>query len=290
MTERHAVDPVTGVETTGHEWDGLRELNNPLPRWWIWTFYITIIWAIGYWIAMPSWPLIEGHTKGVLGYSSRESVAVRMAEAAESQGAMYEQVLMSSLEEIKQDSDMLEFALAGGRSAFAVNCSQCHGSGAAGSPGYPNLNDDEWLWGGALSEIHYTIRHGIRFGKDDATRVSEMPRFGADGILSPDEIELVAEYVLSLSGVEVGNFDYIRGTELFADNCAACHGDRGDGSKEFGAPSLIDAIWLYGDDKESIVQSIANSRAGVMPGWGNRLDPGTIKQLTVYVHSLGGGE
>jgi cytochrome c oxidase cbb3-type subunit 3 len=290
MAEKIEIDPVTGIETTGHEWDGLKELNNPLPRWWLWTFYITIIWAVGYWILMPAWPLVDGNTRGVLAYSSRERVTERIAEAYAAQGDIRAQLLAASLEEIVADPDLREFALAGGQSAFAVNCSQCHGAGAAGSLGYPNLNDDEWIWGGALADINFTVQHGIRFEHDEATRVSEMPRFGADGILSPEDIDRVAEYVLSLSGNATDLAAAADGATLFAENCAVCHGEDGAGNRELGAPPLNNGIWLYGGDKESVVQSISLSRAGQMPAWSGRLDPVTIKQLTVFVHSLGGGE
>lgn len=290
MAKEREIDPVSGVETTGHEWDGLKELNNPLPRWWLWTFYVTIVWAIGYWILMPAWPLIDGNTRGLLGFSSRERVAESLAAAADAQGDLRTRFMAASLEEIVADPDLREFALAGGQSVFSVNCSQCHGSGAAGAVGYPNLNDDEWIWGGTLADINFTIQHGARSQDDEVTRISEMPRFGADGILDPQQIDQVAEHVLQLSG---GVFDPAAaeaGTALFADNCAACHGASGEGNRELGAPALDNQIWLYGGDKASIVESITTARAGHMPAWGARLDPVALKQLTVFVHSLGGGE
>ena len=290
MAREREIDPISGVETTGHEWDGLKELNNPLPRWWLWTFYVTVIWAIGYWILMPAWPLIDGNTKGLLGYSSRERVAESLIAAADAQGDIRARFMGASLEEIVADPDLREFALAGGQSVFSVNCSQCHGSGAAGGVGYPNLNDDEWLWGGALADINFTIQHGARSPDDDVTRISEMPRFGTDGILDPQQIDQVAEYVLQLSGSEFDPAAAETGAVLFADNCAACHGAAGEGNREFGAPALNNQIWLYGGDKASIVASITAARAGHMPAWGERLDPVALKQLTVFVHSLGGGE
>lgn len=290
MAEKREIDPISGIETTGHEWDGLKELNNPLPRWWLWTFYITIVWAIGYWILMPAWPLVDSYTKGVLAYSSRERVAAGIAEAYEAQGEIRERMLSASLEEIVADPDLREFALAGGQSAFAVNCSQCHGAGAAGSMGYPNLNDDEWIWGGTLADINFTLQHGARFEQDEATRISEMPRFGVDGILSAEDVDRVAEFVLSLAGNATDQMAASEGMAIYAENCAVCHGDNGAGNPELGAPPLNNAIWLFGGDKESIVQSIYFARGGQMPAWSDRLDPVTIKQLTVFVHSLGGGE
>ena len=286
-TER---DPVSGTETTGHVWDGIKELNTPLPRWWIWTFYVTIIWAVGYCIAYPAVPLINSVTNGVLGYSSRAEVAVELTKAKAAQQKYRDKIAKLSLAEIRKDKDLFQFAVAGGRSAYAVNCVQCHGSGAVGSTGYPNLNDDEWLWGGNLEQIAITIAHGIRFDEDEDTRISEMPAFGSDEILTSPQINDTAEYVLSLSGKSTDGIAARNGKTLYAENCAPCHGETGAGNRELGAPSLRDAIWLYGSDKKTIVETISKSRKGVMPAWGQRLDPLTIKQLAVYVHSLGGGE
>jgi cytochrome c oxidase cbb3-type subunit 3 len=286
-TER---DEITGVETTGHEWDGIKELNNPLPRWWLWTFYATIAWALVYTVLYPAWPLIEGATSGVLGYSSRAELAETVDQARAAQGTYLEQIATHSLAEIRNDPTLFDFAVAGGRSAFAVNCVQCHGSGAAGGKGYPNLNDDDWLWGGSLEEIHQTLEHGIRHDADPDTRFSMMPAFGRDGILDKQQINDTAEYVLSLSGRSHEAEAAARGSQVFADQCSACHGPNGGGDRSQGAPSLRDAIWLYGGDKTTIVESITHARRGVMPSWGDKLDETTIKQLAIYVHSLGGGE
>ncbi|MGF1476016.1 MAG: cytochrome-c oxidase, cbb3-type subunit III [Geminicoccaceae bacterium] len=281
-------DEITGTETTGHEWDGIKELNTPLPRWWLWTFYITIVWALVYTIFFPAWPLITSATGGLLGYSSRADVAAAVERAREAQGGYYGQIEEASLEQIVNDEELFQFAVAGGRSAFANNCSQCHGSGAAGFEGYPNLNDDDWLWGGSLEDIHTTLLHGIRYEQNDETRYSEMPAFGRDGILQRDEIIQLADYVRSLSDPSVEVEDGAE--ELYLNNCSACHGEDGGGDRMQGAPALNDAIWLYGGDVESIVETITHSRYGVMPGWSHRLDEATIKQLTVYVHALGVGE
>ena len=287
--ERH-VDEFTGTETTGHEWDGIRELNTPLPRWWLWTFYATVAWAVLYMIAYPAVPLIRSATSGLLGYSSRQSVEADIAAAAEMQAGNLQRIAELPLEEIRADADLQRFAAAGGRSAFLVNCSQCHGSGAAGAPGYPNLNDDEWIWGGSLEAIHATIRNGIRFEADDDTRFSEMPAFGADELLSAEEIAQVAEHVLNLAGLEHDAALAAEGATIYADNCEACHGTDGAGDPEQGAPALNDAIWLYEGSKQFVTAQISRPRHGVMPAWGQRLDPVTIKQLAIYVHGLGGGE
>jgi cytochrome c oxidase cbb3-type subunit 3 len=284
------VDVVTGTETTGHEWDGIKELNTPLPRWWLWTFYATILWALVYVVLYPAWPLVSTATRGVLGYSTRAALEDAVAEAQAAQSVNLERIAAQSVQEIAADPELLRFAVAGGRSAFLVNCVQCHGSGAAGSPGYPNLNDDDWLWGGTLEDIETTITHGSRFAQDSETRLSEMPAFGVLQMLSSQEIAAAAEYVLSLSGPAPDGARLTEGGTIYADNCAACHGETGAGDRTLGAPALNDAIWLYGDDVGSIVAQISKPRHGVMPGWGDRLSPTTIKQLTLFVHSLGGGE
>ncbi|WP_193180243.1 cytochrome-c oxidase, cbb3-type subunit III [Nisaea sediminum] len=282
-------DAVTGVDTTGHEWDGIKELNNPLPRWWLWTFYITIVWSIGYWVVYPAWPLVSSYTEGMFGYSSRQEVMDRIAEAKEAQSAYLGKIESASLDEIRNDGELLNFALAGGRSAFAVNCSQCHGQGAQGFVGYPNLNDDDWIWGGKPEEIMQTINFGIRSAHDD-TRFSQMPAFGTDEILERPQINAVVEYVLKLSGQEHDAALAGTGQEIFVEQCAACHGENGKGMRELGAPNLSDSIWLYGGDRETLRATVTNARYGVMPAWTGRLDEATIKQLAVYVHSLGGGE
>jgi len=289
MSEKH-IDDVSGIETTGHEWDGIRELDNPLPRWWLYILYASIIWSIGYAIFYPAIPLISSYTKGTLGYSSRAEVHDAMAAAKASQAVYLTKLSNASLEEIRTDSELLEFSLAGGKSAFNVNCSQCHGSGAGGAPGYPNLNDDEWLWGGSLDAIYATIRHGARNDQSDDTRLSQMPAFLADGILDRGQISQIAEHVLSLSGQSTDAVAAAAGKELYVENCQACHEEGGIGNAELGAPPLNNDIWLYGGDKKTIEQSIAYSRNGVMPAWGKILDDETVKQLTIYVHSLGGGQ
>ena len=289
MASGKEVDQTSGTETTGHEWDGIKELNTPLPRWWLWTFYACIVWAVGYWLLMPAWPLVSSYTKGFLGHSQRASVAESIAQARQAQSAYVQRIQAASLPEIESDPTLREFALAGGRSAFAVNCSQCHGLGAAGSPGYPNLNDDDWLWGGTLDAIDQTIRFGIRSGRDEA-RVGDMPAFQRDGILDRAQVEDVAAYVLSLSGNVEDAEAVTRGAAVFAEQCVACHQVGGVGSHELGAPNLADGIWLYGGDRATVIRTIAGGRTGVMPAWVGRLDAATIKQLAVYVHTLGGGE
>lgn len=283
-------DTVTGTETTGHEWDGVKELNTPLPKWWVYVFYATIIWSIGYYFVYPAIPWLTGHTKGLIEFTARRDLAKTM-EGVEAARAQWTDKLTSlSVDDIPKNPELFEVAVAGGGAAFAVNCAPCHGSGAQGGKGYPNLSDDAWLWGGTLDAIYTTVQHGIRWTQDDETRVTEMPRFGLDDILTADQINDVAEYVLSLSDRATDPAAVERGQPVFADNCAACHGESGQGMQELGAPRLNDAIWLYGGDKATIVETVTRSRSGVMPAWAGRLDDVTIKQLAVYVHSLGGGE
>ena len=286
--QKRDIDEVTGVATTGHEWDGIKELNKPLPRWWVWTFYATIVWAIGYWIAYPAWPTLASYTRGMLGYSQRAAVADEVKAALASQAQFRDKLAATPLDQIKGDADLLRFALAGGAAAFQANCAPCHGRGAQGFAGYPNLNDDEWLWGGTIADIHKTISFGVRSEQKD-TRASQMPRYGLDKLLDDAQINDVAEYVLSLSGRSGDQEAAGRGQKVFAEQCVACHGIDGKGKQEQGAPNLTDAIWLYGGSKPAIVESIRTGRGGVMPAWAGRLDPVTLKSLAVYVHSLGGG-
>jgi cytochrome c oxidase cbb3-type subunit 3 len=288
-TTKREIDEVTGIETTGHEWDGIKELNKPLPRWWVWTFYATILWSIGYWVVYPAFPTLGGYTKGVLGYSQRTTVADDVKAAQAAQGQFREQLEKTPLDQIRNSPDLLRFAMAGGAAAFQTNCAPCHGRGAQGFAGYPNLNDDKWLWGGTLGEIQRTIASGIRSDHKEA-RTSQMPRYGVDKLLDDQQITDAAEYVLSLSGKSTDTAAAARGQKVYADQCTNCHGTDGKGNKEQGAPSLADGIWLWGGSKTAVVESIRTGRGGMMPAWAGRLDPVTIKSLAVYVHSLGGGK
>jgi cytochrome c oxidase cbb3-type subunit 3 len=290
MAEQTQVDSVTGTPTTGHEWDGIRELNTPLPRWWVWVFYATIVWSFGYWVVYPAWPLASSYTTGLLGYTNRAQVETDLADLKRVRGDKAALLAAAPLADILKDDALRTFAVAQGKAAFGDNCAPCHGSGASGSKGYPNLNDDDWLWGGTLDEILKTISFGARSGHSEAHE-SQMPAFGRDGLLKRDEIATVANYVRSLAGLSTRpGTDLAVGKKLFADNCTVCHGDDARGKQELGAPNLTDAIWLYGTDEATIVDVIANSRASVMPAWAGRLDPATIKALTVYIHSRGGGK
>jgi cytochrome c oxidase cbb3-type subunit 3 len=290
MSNLNEIDEVSGVETTGHSWDGIKELNNPLPRWWLWTFYACILFAIGYTIAYPAWPGIHGATKGWLGWSSRADIRQELAVAAQANADTISKIKTASITDILANEKLRTFAVSAGASTFKVRCAACHGSGAQGGPGYPNLNDNSWLWGGKPDEILQTITHGIRAPDDKQTRVSEMLAFGRDKILDEGQIAAVANYVLQISKQPSDEKLASAGAKVFSDNCAACHGDKGEGKKEFGAPTLNDAIWLYGGDIASIKRQINTPRHGVMPAWGDKLGDVAVKELAAYVHSLGGGE
>lgn len=284
-------DKKQDVETTGHEWDGIQEFNNPLPRWWLWTFYATIIWGIGYTIAYPAWPLVEGATRGVLGYSTRTEVVAEIDRFAEMNAGVKAELAAMDANEIPNNEAVYNYAIQSGRATFATFCSQCHGSGADGiaeGNGYPNLLDDDWLWGGTLDAIVTTVAHGIRNEDDMDARFSEMPAFG-DDYLTDDEITNVVAYVGSLSGMEFSG-DATAGETVYLDNCSACHLEDASGDQMQGAPNLSDAIWLYGSSEEAIEHSVRVGPYGVMPSWTTRLDEAEIKGVAAYVHQLGGGE
>ncbi|WP_299323720.1 cytochrome-c oxidase, cbb3-type subunit III [Parasphingopyxis sp.] len=290
MAEDKRVDEPTGTEFVGHEWDGIEELDTPLPRWWSIIFWATVVWGLAYTVFYPAWPLINSATEGVFGWSSRAALAEDLAEVEAERAPLREAIANIDINELPQNEQLMQTAINGGRSAYVVHCVQCHGSGAAGSEGYPNLNDDDWLWDGTMEGIEYTLIHGIRNPDHLETRISQMPAFGADGILTDRQISDVVSYVRTLSGAEEASAASARGSELYTANCAVCHGPNGGGDQSQGAPNLRDAIWLYGEDRASITDTVANSRYGVMPRWGHRLDPVTIRMLTAYVWNLGGGE
>ena len=289
MATRREVDEATQTETTGHEWDGIKELDTPMPRWWLWTFYATIVWGVLYTIFMPAWPLVTRATPGLLGYSSRQNVAAEIAAAREANAALDARLLQEDLSAVANDPELLRFATAGGAAVFRNYCSQCHGAGAGGVVGrYPNLLDDNWLWGGTATDIQQTVTHGIRYEADADTRFSQMPAFG--DILEPADIDGLVQYVLSLSGSATDPAAAAGHRQSFLDNCASCHGEDGKGLREFGAPDLTDGIWLYGGDAATVRESITRARFGIMPAFQGRLSPEDIAKVAVYVHSLGGGE
>ena len=290
MADEQRIDSATGTGFVGHEWDGIEELDTPMPRWWLTILYGTIAFAIVYTVLYPAWPMVTRATAGTLGWSSHGQLAQELATEQARRGPLLAAIARTPVDQIAREPRLLRAAEEGGRAAFKVNCVQCHGAGAAGSKGYPNLNDDDWLWGGDAATIEQTITHGVRFPGDDATRLSQMPAFGRDGILTAGQIQDVVSYVRLVSHQEAMSASAARGRALFAANCAVCHGDQARGNRQFGAPNLTDAIWLYGGDRDTLTQTVTNARYGIMPAWTQRLDPVTIRMLATYVHSLGGGE
>ncbi|ARE39443.1 Cytochrome c oxidase subunit CcoP [Rhodovulum sp. P5] len=285
--------PEDVVGTTGHSWDGIEELNTPLPRWWLWTFYACIVFALGYSVFYPAWPMKDGATPGILGYSTRADVQ-KDIEKFESRNADLVAKLTEvelSPEAIKADPALYNYAVQGGAAVFRTYCAQCHGSGAAGvqNLGYPNLNDDDWLWGGTLEDIYTTVTHGIRNEDDPDARWSQMPAFG-DDYLSDEEIASVVQYVRKISGQEHDAALATEGETVFLDNCAACHTEEGTGDRYQGAPNLTDAIWLYGGDVETLTETVTYARFGVMPTHADRLSEAERRAVATYVHQLGGGE
>jgi cytochrome c oxidase cbb3-type subunit 3 len=283
-------DVISGQDTTGHEWDGVKELNTPLPKWWLYVFFATILWAFGMFVLYPAIPYGTGHTKGLLGYSSRKSVDADVAKLVAQRKTEMDKIGAMSFDAIKADPALMEVALTSGRITFAENCQPCHGPGGGGNSGYPALAAGAWIWGGTLGDIQQTVTHGVRSADPDA-RQSAMPHFGADGILKPAEVQQVADYVwATFYGHATQGQDVSAGAKLFADNCVVCHGDKGQGNREVGAPKLASQVHLYGNSEATILNQVTLPRQGVMPNWGARLDPATIKAVTLYVHSLGGGE
>ncbi len=294
--ERQYPDPKAKLQKevakTGHSWDGIEEYDNPMPRWWLWTFYVTIAWAVVYMFLYPAWPMVTRATQGILGYDTRSAVSADIQRFNDSNQLWFDRLVESDLEEIRADHNLQSFAVNAGGSIFRAQCSQCHGAGAAGvqASGFPSLLDDQWLWGGTIDDIHETVRYGIRNDDYPDARWSEMPAFGRDGLLEEDEIDQVVHYVLQMSGQAHDEALATPGEEIYLDNCAACHGDGGEGDPFVGAPPLNNQIWLYGGSYEAIWHSVYHSRFGVMPGFAERLRDAEIRAVAAYVHQLGGGQ
>ena len=289
MASHKEIDEISGVDTTGHEWDGIKELNNPMPRWWLWTLYATIVWSIGYTIVYPAFPGLTTSSKGLAEWSSRGDLRVDLATVSKSNEAVISQIAALDVNAVLADDKLRAFAVSAGSSLYKINCVQCHGSGAQGGVGYPNLNDDSWLWGGTPEQVYLTLKHGIRSTTESETRDSMMPAFGKDGILEPLQIQQVTNYVLQMGKLEHDAALATEGAVVFSENCTGCHGESGEGNVDLGAPQLNDAIWLYGGSLAEITTQIVQPRHGMMPAWGPRLGDTNVKMLTAYVMSLGGG-
>ncbi len=290
VRDRKGARKVVEVPSTGHSWDGIEEYDNPLPRWWLWTFYLTIVWGIGYLIVYPAIPLVNGATRGLSGETMRSNVAAEIQRFQEANAPIQAKLVETPLDEIAADPELVNFTTNAGGAIFRTWCAQCHGSGAGGAKGYPSLLDNDWLWGGTLEDVYTTVQHGIRDPKDEDTRYSEMPRFGTDEMLEKDQISQVVNHVLELGGLPHDAAKAAAGAEVYADNCSACHGDDGTGDRSQGAPDLTDAVWLYGSDAATITRIVHDGPYGVMPAWSGRLSEADIRAVASYVHSLGGGE
>jgi cytochrome c oxidase cbb3-type subunit 3 len=283
-------DPITGRLKTGHEWNGIEELDTPVPRVVLFFLAITTLFAIGYWIAMPSWPLGSTYTKGILGIDQREIVTKQVEAARLARGPWMDKIGAADFAALKADPVIMQHVRETGRTLFTDNCAVCHGVGATGGPGFPNLTAKAWLWGGTPEMLAQTISVGINSTNDD-TRSSQMTPFGASGALDPKQVGQVAAYVRSLSAAPGGDnaeAETIKaGQEIFMANCVSCHGEDAKGKQDVGAPDLTDKAWIYGGDLDSVYRSIYGGRQGHMPHWNNRLSPAEIKLLALYVDTLG---
>ena len=282
-------DPHTGHMTTGHEWNGIKELNTPVPKLvWI-SLIITISFAVVYWILMPAWPLGVTYTKGLLGIDQRDRVAESLRDAAEARSVWTSQISERDFADIRTDEALMEIVRNTGATLFADNCAVCHGPNGGGGPGFPNLADGAWLWGGTPEHIMETLRVGINSTHEE-TRVAEMMAFGRDQILMRTDVLNVVAYVRSLSDPAVAQDErdaVTAGKTVFAEQCVACHGEDGKGNIELGAPNLTDKNWIYGGSKAAIFETIWNGRKGWMPAWETRMSETDRKLLTLYIGILG---
>lgn len=275
-------DDLSGQQTTGHEWNGIKELNTPIPRAfniWLWG---SIAVAVALWVLYPSFPFVTDYAKGVLGYSSRLTVTDQVEDGRAQRASAFAPFGTMELSDLAQDATLRTRYEPSIAVLFRDNCAACHGRDGAGQRNFPNLTDDHWLWSGTPDEIAYTLRHGIN-SADSETRYAEMPAFGRDEWLEKAEIREVIDYVLQISGQDHDGDAAASGAVVFEDNCASCHGDGGTGGYENGAPRLTDSTWIYGGDQAALRETLQNGRAGVMPAWSGRLSDSEIKQLALYV-------
>lgn len=283
-------DPHSGHMTTGHEWNGIKELNTPVPKA-VWFFLVvTVIFSIGYWILMPAWPLGKTYTRGLLDNDQKEIVAKRVNVAAAARSGWLGQIGTMSYDQIKADPKLMIHVREDGHRLFGDNCAACHGMNATGNPGFPNLVDLDWLWGGSADAVAHTIAVGVNSPASKETRISQMLAFGKDGMLDNDAVLAVTDYVKTLSDpawVKGKAASVAKGREVFAANCVACHGEQGRGNPDVGAPNLTDQSWIYGGDISAIYQTIYEGRQGEMPAWEHRLSPIDRKILTVFLLDQG---
>ena len=279
-------DPHTGIYTTGHEWSGITELDTPIPRAVKFFYGLTFAIALTMWILLPTWPLLTTYTPGLLGFSQRDFVQDQLAAAAGQRAGWADRVARLDLNDSSDDPEARAIAIRTGTTLFADNCAVCHGGDATGGPGFPDLRDGAWLWGGTAEDIHETLRVGIN-SQHNETRFGQMPAFGRDQMLERADILALVTYVRHVAGLEEVEAEVIEaGEALFAENCATCHGEDARGESTLGAPNLTDDFWIYGGDRETVYRTLFNGREGHMPHWGDRLSPVQLRILALYVQSL----
>ena len=283
-------DPVSGRETTGHEWNGIKELDTPVPRGVLMFLIVTHVWAIAWWFFVPAWPLGTTYTKGLLGVDQRQTVEARVVEAQRERADWTSRIETESYDAILADEALMQTVRSTGRQLFGDNCAACHGRDGKGRANYPDLTDDDWLWGGGPELIEQTMRVGINT-RHPESRIGQMPAFGRDEMLDREQVRSVAAYVYSLTHPDYStpeNVDRIEaGREVFLTTCAACHGENAEGNRDVGAPNLTDSYWVYGGDLDTIIASVHGGRQGHMPTWDERLTTAEIRTLALYVHDLG---
>lgn len=278
-------DPHTGHKTTGHEWNGIKELNTPVPMT-VWFFIVvTHLFALVYWVLMPAFPLLTTYTKGLLGHDDREQVRVALQEDARSSADLMAKILSSDYDTLLSDPELMTFAQKRGRALFADNCTACHGREGTGQSGFPSLVDGDSLWDGTPQGLEETLRIGINSDHPD-TRVSQMLAFGSDQVLQRKDVNDVVEYIRALSATDKTGFKpeaLENGNKVYAANCASCHGDDAQGDPKAGVPNLADSIWLYGSAHQEIHDTVWHGRIGRMPSWEGRLTPEQRKILVLYI-------
>lgn len=278
-------DPVSGHRTTGHEWNGIKELDTPVPRGVLIFLVITHVFAVTWWFLMPTWPLGTTYTKGLLDVDQRAIVEQQLVDAAAERAPWIDRIERASFEEILANEMLMSIVQSSGHQLFGDNCAACHGVDGTGSANYPDLTDDDWLWGGDVETIAETMRVGINTEHPES-RFAQMPSFGRDGLLNREQVNSVAAYVYSLSNPDYSTDKIAAGREVFLTSCAACHGANARGNQDLGAPNLTDAYWIYGGNLQTIVTTVHGGRHGHMPTWDERLTNAEIKILALYVHSL----
>lgn len=285
-------DHYSGHKTTGHDWNGITELNTRVPRLLLVCLALAFLFSLVYWYLLPAWPLGNDYTRGKLATDQKQEIAKQQELAAEDRSQWSTAIVTDTFDEIADNSDLMKIVMNRGAVLFGDNCAMCHGYNLEGGLHFPKLNDGSWLWGGRPEQIQKTLTVGINTGMD-GTRVAQMPAFGETKIIDAGSINDVVTYIQSLSNSQIGNgarveesLSVTRGEKVFGKFCASCHGQNAEGNTIFGAPNLTDNYWLYGDDKDALVHSVYYGRAGVMPAWKDRLSELDIKVLSMYVAQM----